>query len=128
MRQQQERCLRETQNKGKKGSAICSRFTLFTHFLKKSLHIFTGMLKSFHLAEQQPIGRGLKAVVNEEAYLSNPFRPSTSCASTHIQQFTATEQSDMKETYSTCSTLTPTRTFCENSAGEEGYGRGSRMK
>ena len=44
---------------------------------------------------------------NEEAYLSNSFRPSPS---KHIQQFTETIQC-IKEAYSSCSALTPTRTF-----------------
>lgn len=53
---------------------------------------------------------------NEGAHLCNPII----IQSTHMQQFTAREQSDMKETYSTCNTLPPTRTFLLQQCWREG--------
>lgn len=60
------------------------------------------------LESLQHIEGGIRSVGYEHAYLSNPFKALTSCASTHIQQFT--EHSNMKGNFSTC---TPTQFFCE---------------
>lgn len=53
--------------------------------------------------------RGSKAVGNEEAYLPNPFRQSTSCAPTHFIFFYRRSLPQNGDAKARCSELTPTR-------------------
>lgn len=94
---------------------IHSHFPLFTpiHFLGEAP---VQSINRLTLSRVAACTKRHKAVWNEGAHLCNPII----IQSTHIQQFTATEQSDMKETYSTCNTLPPTRTFLLQQCWREG--------